>query len=53
MTSNKNSSKHGEVIVWKMTEEERQAYIARHPIVQSDEYLKYWDWDGGKKEQKA
>lgn len=24
---------HGEVIVWHMTEEERLAYIAKHPIV--------------------
>jgi hypothetical protein len=24
---------HGEVIVWQMTEEERLAYIAKHPIV--------------------
>jgi len=53
MTSNRNSSKHGEVIVWKMTEEQRLAYIEKHPIVPSDEHLKYWDWDGGKRERKA
>jgi len=27
---------HGEVIVWHMTEEERLAYIAKHPIVPTD-----------------
>ena len=31
-----------------MTEEQRLAYIEKHPIVPSDEHLKYWDWDGGK-----
>ncbi|MDI5790867.1 hypothetical protein PO124_28040 [Bacillus licheniformis] len=31
MTSNRNSSKHGEVITWKMTEEQRQAYIKNIP----------------------
>lgn len=27
---------HGEVIVWQMTEEERLAYIAKHPIVPTE-----------------
>lgn len=53
MNSNKNPRLPGEVTVWKMTEEQRQAYIKKHPIVPSDEHLKYWDWDGGKKEQQA
>lgn len=53
MTSNKNPRLPGEVTVWKMTEEQRLAYIEKHPIVPSDEHLKYWDWDGGKKEQQA
>ncbi|MGG1495216.1 hypothetical protein ABE353_14940 [Bacillus licheniformis] len=49
MTSNKNPRLPGEVTVWMMTEEQRLAYIEKHPIVPSDEHLKYWDWDGGKR----
>lgn len=49
MTSNKNPRLPGEVTVWKMTEEQRLAYIEKHPIVASDQNLKYWDWDGGKR----
>ena len=29
-------SMHGEVIVWQMTEEERLAYIKKHPIIPTD-----------------
>lgn len=44
MTSNRNSSKHGEVVVWKMTEEQRLAYIKKYPIVPSEQYVKDWSW---------
>ncbi|WP_435246710.1 hypothetical protein [Streptomyces sp. NRRL F-5630] len=32
-----NVRKHGPVVTWKMTEEERQAYINQHPIVYREE----------------
>lgn len=36
ITKMKNPRKHGEVTVWKMSEEDRLAYIAKHPIKQTE-----------------
>lgn len=44
MSSNRNSRRAGEVKVWKMTEEQRQAYIQKHPIISHDKHLSSWEW---------
>ncbi|MEH7651991.1 hypothetical protein [Bacillus safensis] len=32
-----NVRKHGPVVTWKMTKEELEAYLAKHPIVYREE----------------
>ncbi|MFC7800136.1 hypothetical protein ACFTRE_17660 [Bacillus subtilis] len=44
MSSNKNSRRAGEVVVWRMTEEQRQEYIKKHPIRPYEKHVSTWEW---------
>ncbi|AUZ29792.1 MULTISPECIES: hypothetical protein [Bacillus] len=44
MMSDKNSRFDSEVVTWKMTEEERLAYIKKHPIIPEEQPSPTYEW---------